>query len=304
MADEVDGAVVDDVPMTPEAAEAVEAMIARSGMDLAVRDDSDHELMLRMDEHDVAMLLERVQSSALRKWVYQLPYGKGEGLSVHGVLDVVQVMNWTGRCKVGLLPETLQVETVLADAGNGEEPFWVATVFAEDAVSGAKLPGSSMEPQRMRLKADTADKNRKRGMKIPEDNAIFDTFSRTKAIQKATRNALKAFIPQEIEQTIIAMFLRDPSRVQRIQTEQEAKLAELPPPLDDDRARALNEQARAVYDEIRGLGDGRGKVDLPPGTFGAWSLQAQHDHDLLEQFVAYLQKRRDELSAQYAGGGS
>jgi hypothetical protein len=28
-----------------------------------------------MDEHDVRMLLERVQSSALRKWVYELPDG-------------------------------------------------------------------------------------------------------------------------------------------------------------------------------------------------------------------------------------
>jgi hypothetical protein len=60
---------------------------------------------------------------------------------------------------------------------------------------------------------------RKAGMKIPEDNAIFDVFSRTKAIQKATRNALAAFIPEEIEQTVIAMFEKDPSRVERIQTE-------------------------------------------------------------------------------------
>jgi hypothetical protein len=56
-------------------------------------------------------------------------------------------------------------------------------------------------------------------MKIPEDNAIFDVFSRTKAIKKATRNALAAFIPEEVEQTIIAMFEKDPSRVERIQTE-------------------------------------------------------------------------------------
>jgi hypothetical protein len=91
----------------------------------------------------------------------------------------------------------------------------VATIFARDEVTGAMLPGSSMEPQRMRLQARTADRKRKAGQKIPEDNTIFDVFSRTKAIQKATRNALAAFIPEEIEQTIIAMFAKDPSRVER-----------------------------------------------------------------------------------------
>jgi hypothetical protein len=68
---------------------------------------------------------------------------------------------------------------------------------------------------------------------------------------------------------VIAMFSKDPSRVERIQTEAEAKVADLPPALDDDEARALIAQAERVYDEVRELGGGRGKVELPPGQFAA-----------------------------------
>ena len=285
-----------EAPM-PEAAEAIEEYIPGPA-ELAVIDPSDrHEVMVRMDEHDVRMLMERVQSSALRKWVYELPGGQ-RGLTVHAVQDVTQQMNWSGKCRIGVLPETLSVERIVEDAGNGPEPFWVATIFAKDEVTGAVLPGSSMEPQRMRLKAHTAKKKRDDGAKIPEDNTIFDVFSRTKAIQKATRNALAAFIPEEVEQTIIAMFAKDSSRVERIQTEQEQKLAELPPPLTDERARELIGRCEALYDEIRELGGGQGKVKFPPGQFSSWMLQSQHDHGALERFVAYLEQRREEIPVE------
>lgn len=288
---------VDGEPM-PEAAEAVDDFIPAPA-DLAVQDANDpHELMVRMDEHDVRMLLERAQKGALRKWVYVLPYGGGEGLTVHAVQDITQQMNWTGKASIGVLPETLTVEQIEADAGYGLEKFWVATIFAKDEVTGAQLPGSSMEPQRMRLRPATADGKRKSGMKIPEDNTIFDTFSRTKAIQKATRNALAGFIPEEIEQTIIAMFKNEPSRVERIQTEAEQKVAELPPPLDDEKARGLNARADEIYTEIRELGGGKGKVIMPPGQFAAWRLQAQHSHELLQNFVDYLEKRKGEIAGE------
>jgi hypothetical protein len=90
------------------------------------------------------------------------------------------------------------------------------------------------------------------------------------------------------------MFAGDPSRVERIQTEAEQKVAELPPPLTDDRRRrsALIARCQALYDEIRELGGGRGKVELPPGQYAAWKLQAQHSH--------HLEKRRDEITREVA----
>jgi hypothetical protein len=128
---------------------------------------------------------------------------------------------------------------------------------------------------------------------------LMDRCARWKAIQKATRNALSGFIPEEIEQTVIAMFLKDSSRVARIRSEAEAKVAELPPPLDDDEARALIAECEAVYDEIKGLGAGQGKVLLTPGTYNAWLLQSQHDHGALRRMLEYLTQRRDEIANQF-----
>jgi hypothetical protein len=286
-----DGAA-DDAPM-PDAAPVIEDYVG----EVVVVDPTDrHEVMVAMDAHDVAMLLERAQSSALRKWVYVLPDSKG--LTVHAVQDLIQQMNWSGKARIGVMPETAEFERITEDAGYGPEPFWQATIAARDEVTGQMWMGTSSEPVYMRLKPATADQKRKRGMKIPEDNRIFDPFSRSKALQKAQRNATGAFIPEQVEQAIIAMFENDPSRVERIRTEQEAALEALPAPLDDDEARDLIRKAESVYDEIVWP---EARVEFPPGTFAAWKLQAQHSHDRLRDLIVYLEKRRDELKAKYGG---
>jgi hypothetical protein len=281
----------------PELGEVVDDYIPGAA-ELAVVDPGDHhEVMVRMDDHDVRMLLSQVQTAALRKWVYELPDGT-KGLTVGAVQDISQRMNWMGKCRIGVMPETLRVEQIEADEGNGPEPFWVATIFARDEVTGAMLPGSSMEPQRMRLRPETAKRKRAKGMQIPEDNAIFDRFARTKAIQKATRNAIAAFIPEEIEQTVIAMFANDPKRVERIRTEAEQKMEDRPAPLVDDEAKAKLAEARALYDEVRDLG-GAAVTEFPPGKFAAYVLNAQHSQETLDALVDYVRGERDRLVEKY-----
>jgi hypothetical protein len=277
------------VEPSPELAPAVDEKLP--DVQLAVRDPSDqHEVMLRMDDHDVQMLLREVQSNALRKWVYVLPGNKGTGLTIHAVEDIVQRMNWTGKCKIGLLLDAngrpvVDVETLEEDEGDGLEPFWNVRAYAKDEVTGSVLPGSSMEPKRMHKK---------------NGDRPFDRFAQQKALQKATRNALDSFIPEEIKQTVIAMFVNDPSRVERIQTEAEQKMAELPPPLDDDEARGLLAEAEAIYDRIVELGGGQGKVKLTPGTFGAYKLNAQHSHDRLRDMIAWLRQREEQIPVELA----
>jgi hypothetical protein len=274
----------EEAPM-PEAEAAVEAAVP-SPAELVVRDPSDeHEVYVVLDAHDEAAIVRRAQESALKKWVYEFPKdGKMlRGLSIDGVQDVIQQMNWSGRTRIGVLAETLTVESTSADEGGGDEPYWIATIFARDDVTGMTLPGSSMEPQRMKKR--NGDK-------------VFDRFARTKAISKAARNALAGFIPETLEQSIIAMYAKDPSRVERIQTEAEARLAEFPPPLDDEEARALLATAEAAYAEIVWP---EARVEFPPGTFAAWKLHAQHSHDRLRDLVSYVEKRRDELKAKYGG---
>jgi hypothetical protein len=278
-----------EVEPSPELAPAVDEKLP--DVQLAVRDPSDqHEVMLRMDDHDVQMLLREVQGAALRKWVYELKGNRGIGLTIHAVQDITQRMNWTGKARIGLLLDArgvpvVETEQVEADEGHGPEPFWQATAYAKDEVTGMVLPGASMEPQNMRLRGG--------GTK-------FDRFARWKAIQKATRNALGGFIPEEIEQTVIAMFAKDPSRVERIRTEAEQKMAEMPPPLDDDEARALIAEAEAIYDRISELGGGQGKIKLTSGTFGAYKLNAQHSHDRLRDMIAWLRQREEQIPVELA----
>jgi hypothetical protein len=295
MTEDIEGTVADEGP-EPDLAAVTDFLPQRS--ELAVSDlDDAHEKALVMDAHDVQMILERAQTSALKKWVYQLPDGTA-GLTVDAVQDLTQQFNWTGKARIGLLPDTLKVERITEDMGDGPEPLWVATVFARDEVTGQMQSGSSMEPVYMKLTEKTAAKWRQKGKKVPEDRRVFDVYSRTKAINKAERNAQAKFIPEEIEQTVIAMFVKDPRRVERIRTEAEVKVAELPPPLDDDEARALIGRAEEVYAEIRELGGGRGKIKMTPGTFNAWKLQAQHSHDRLRDFITYLEERREQIPVE------
>lgn len=155
-----------------------------------------------------------------------------------------------------------------------------------------------MEPVRMKLRQATADRKRKAGAKIPEDNKVFDPFSRTKAINKAERNAQAKFIPEVIEQAVIAMFKNDPSRVEKIQTDREAELEKMPPPIDDDEMRALLAEADGIYDEIRECAEGRGKIKMPPGYFNSQKLRVQHSHDRARDFVSWMRLRLEEIPGE------
>jgi hypothetical protein len=218
--------------LPPEAQEEISDYLPEPSSIADVTDG--HEVATVIDAHDVAMLVRRAQGAALEKWVYKLPDGK-LGLSIHGTQDIVQQMNWTGKARIGCQPETLTVEQITADAGNGPEPFWVATIFARDEVTGASQSGTSMEPLWMQLTAKTQATWRKKGKQVPEDGRVFDVFSRTKAINKAERNAQAKFIPEELEQTIIAMVAKDPSRVERVQSDAEKQAETAEPMLTDER---------------------------------------------------------------------
>jgi hypothetical protein len=299
----VDAEVVEDgAGPSPELAEAVDAAVGSA--ELVVADPLNrHEALVAMDANDVKALItdlaEQAQANAMRKWVYKLPDGT-LGLSVHGVQDIAQRMNWTGKCAIKVLPETLTVKERRADAGNGPETFFVATIFAEDARTGAIQPGVSTEPEYLQLKKATANKKREKGQRIPEDDRIFDVFAETKAVSKASRNAQAAFIPEEVEQAVLAMASQNPQLVERIQTEAEAKVAELPPPLDTPEAHELETQCATIYAEIRELGGGKGKVALTPARYQGAMMQSRHSIEALKAARAWLEQRREEIAAHYA----
>lgn len=296
------GAPVADV--SPEVRVAVQEALddALGSAEMVVANTRDqHEGMVAMDAHDAARfvggLVEQAQNANLgKRWVYRLPGGGGEGLTVDAVEDITQQMNWTGRCAISLMPETLDVEVIQADEGNGLEPFWVATVFAVDERTGQKHAGTSMEPQMMKLKPDTAAKKREKGAVIGTDNKVFDRFSRAKAINKAGRNAEEKHIPEVVKVTLIAMAANKPEMVERIRTPIEEKLDALPPPLDTDEARQVIKECEEVYEKIKPLGGGRGRVEITPARFNGALVTSQHNMTMLRATKAWLDESLVKLT--------
>ncbi len=244
-----------------------------------------------MDAHDAARLVDRLTAQAQelnlgKRWIYAFKGSDGNwqrGLTVDAVEDITQQMNWTGKCAIGVVPETLTCELTEIDDGKGPQPWWVATVAAEDARTGARMVGTSMEPLNMRLK---------------NGGRRFDEHARGKAIGKAQRNALESFIPEKVKLTLIAMAANEPALVERIESDEEARVREMPPPLDTPEARAKIDELRSIYEQVRELGGGQGAVKLPPGAFGAFLLQSQHSLDRLEDMRVWLLERKGKIDAE------
>lgn len=303
MSDPKEEAVAEVEEIDPTPAD-IEQFLPES-TDLVVHDPrDDQELAWVLDRHDVEQILMEVQRRALKVWVYDLPGERGKRrreLSYKGARDIVQLMNRTGRVKIGMLPETLKLERFREDVGNGgPEPMVRAIIFARDEVTGQTMPGVSTEPLYLKLTKATAKRKREEGKDIPADDRVFDPFAETKAANKATRNALRAFIPEEAAQTVLAMFTGESERVQRIMTAQQQQTEDLPAALTDNEAKALIAQAEALYVEMCGL-DSRVRVEFPPGHFNAYLFRSHHDHDALRRFVGYLEEKRDGFASKYGG---
>lgn len=250
---------------------------------LVVQDTRDENEVFRvLDAHDEAQILDEIQRRALKVALYDYRQGGQQvvDLSYQGVNEAVRVMNATGKVRIGIDPSSLTVEKMEADVGNGPEDFFVATVYAREEITGYGQFGTSMEPINLRKRDGTR---------------VFDVFARTKAINKSQRNALKTMIPEQIRQTLIAAYKGDPTRVERIMTATEKKEAELPPADTSPAALALVEEIRAVYEEIKDLGGGQGRILFPPGRMHSLLLAVQHDQARMKDFLAWIEEQRDEV---------
>lgn len=270
-----------------------------SAGELVVRDPDDkYEVAQVLDQHDVAQILMLAQQQLIKKSLYDFPQG-GErivDLSLEGVNEVVRLMNSTGKMRAAIDKDTLTVEREVQDG----VPMIVATVYAHDPVSGFGFFGTSAEPERIKLTDKKADQRRQDGKAVAEDNTIFDVFARAKAIGKAQRNALKRFMPEEVRQTLIAQYLGDSRRIERIQTKSEVKALEAAPALTDPVAVELRERCDVLYGEIRELAGGRGKAALTPATYQAYMLQSQGAMDTLERMVRWLEERKAAIPQELA----
>lgn len=264
------------VNLTPEQAEQYKP----AAHELVISDPRDEQqVFVVLDRHDEQAIIEEFQRRALGVMLYDFPQGGRRliDLSYQGVMEAIRLMNATGKCRIRVRPDSLHVEEVVEDAGNGRERFVVATVYAEDEVTGYGQFGTSTEPLYMRLR---------------DGRTRWDVFARTKAINKAQRNALKTLIPEQMRQTLIAQYRGDDVAIRRIQAGPGAEaLAELPPPLTDERAEQQKQEARRLYDEIRELAPGGVAVGLPPALFHSYLARAEHSHERLADYLAFLQQK-------------
>lgn len=232
-----------------------------------------------MDAADEQMILDELLGRVLDTMVYSFSQG-GQmvtDLTVAGVNETIRLMNTRGGAQIGISKQPPVTDEFSAPDASGEIVQYVRVmVFAVDA----RFPESG----RWGLSTE-AKYIKKRG----SDQMIWDKFAATKALNKAQRNALKQLIPENWRQYVIAAAIGQ-GRVRTLKAAEAARSGEepsLPPPLDDDRAKELEAEVKAAFDELRELN----ALALLPGRFGAKFDRARSSHEALEAL-------RDEIRAQ------
>jgi len=135
------------------------------------------EFFFEMEARDEQQMIKEYEGKVLKEITYKV---QGQtAISYNGIKFIVGKL---GHIKI--LPESIKCEFI-------EKPIemWVASVVALNEKYGVQLPGAGEQPYMMLVK----------GVMKP------DPFSRRKAISKATRNALRAVIPEPM----IIKFLED-----------------------------------------------------------------------------------------------
>lgn len=264
---------VDDRPAPVEVdADPEEFKPPEVALAVDTRDSTD--VYRAMDRNDEVQILDELMGRAIKSMLYSFEQ-KGQLLTdftVAGVNETIRVMNERGGTQVGISEQP----PIVDEFTEGEERYFRCLVFARDA----RFPesgrwGTAVEPVMMVTKAK---------------GKIWDKFALTKALNKAQRNALRAFIPEDFRQTIIAMFLQQ-GRVEKLQPLGGGAVAELPAPIDDERAQALKIEIHDAYRELKELNP----LKMPPARFNAFLTRAETDsHERMEAFRDQIRQLTDE----------
>jgi hypothetical protein len=269
-----------------------------SGAELVVADPTDETaVMTVLDKHDEAEIVREVQGRLSKRYLYDFPRDGSRlvDLSWPGVRECIREMNKRGT-RIRIMPGSAEFEDVMLDLGDGDEPCIQVTMMGEDLSTGEVMYGTAAEPKWIKVKPATAKRRRDQGKSVSDDDKIPDAFARQKALGKAQRNTYKLFIPETLRATLIAQYKGDTEALKQIQAGAGAgELAELPPPLpaDDERANELREKIRAVYQEIHEVNP----TFILPAYFHSMFTRAEHSYERLEDFVAYLEQKRGEVTA-------
>lgn len=264
-----------------------EGVVVPAASDLVVRPDVRDDVFRAMDAHDELQILEALEGRPAEVMVYSFRSGGKlqTGLSFQGVAEVVRTMNAAGHTAIRVSPDCPPVVSEVQEENErGEVITYIeVTVYAEDSRNGGGNWGAARQAKFQTFR----DESRK-----PE----LDKFAYSKALSKAQRNAMLPLTPVIYRETLIAGMLENPVRVKQLRVGMGDPVAELPPPLTDERADELKAQIRAVFKEIRDLDP----VALLPGLFHVKLQRVAHEHAGMEELLEALVSQRDHLAAKTA----
>lgn len=264
---------------------------ALPSLDLAVPEDQRvYQALTAADERQI---IAEIEGRALGAMVYSFPSegGKATGLSWKGVQEAVRQMNTRnmGRIKISKSPAPAFEEiTVDVDTGRRDDdgqPIKEArravrcTVYGEDEVYGSARFGTATQ-----LRDFKSKKKDKKGNPI----WFSDSFADAKALSKAQRNAMEGMLPLELVEELKAAYIGKGS-VEYIDAVA-VDVTDMPPALDDERAKALGDEIRALYGDFKKVHP-EGMKAMPPAEFNRYFVAAQHSHERLEDFKAHMEQR-------------
>lgn len=240
----------------------------------------DRDVYRAMDRADEQQILDEIQGRTLREMVYSFRSGGQQvtDLSYGGVREVVRTLNTRGYASIQISADKPEVEEIT----EGDDTYYRVMVYAYDRASGMGQWGTAVEPKHMKKRDDTR---------------VWDKFALTKALNKAQRNAMKALLPLEFTETIVAQFLGDEERVRHIQAGAGAeKLAEYPPPLDTPEAKALTQQITERYDHLKSLN----RLAMLPAVFNEYLTRSAHEIERLQAMLEHVENLIEQEEAKAA----
>lgn len=273
----------------PAEAPVAEAVLAEESMpqshELVVRPDVPEDVWRAMDAADEAQILDALMGKPSEKLVYKFSSGGKQqtGLSYEGVAEVVREMNATPHARIRVSPDFVPIiSEVTEENEHGEAITYVqALVYAEDTHNGGGNFGTARQAK-FQVFTDKGKKPR------------LDPFAVAKALSKSQRNAMKPLTPVVWREALIAKHLSNPARVKELRVGMGDPVAELPPPLTDDRAATLKADIRGVYKEIREIDP----MALPPGRFNVQFRRTEHEHEAMEEFLEGLRSQLAHLRGE------
>lgn len=220
----------------PETIEGTATPVQEHGREIIVRDGGTS-IFVALDRHDEEMVVAEIKGELLQTMAYEFSVGgkPARGLSYAGVNSAVRSMNARGVGRIVCPRDPRpQFEEVTDEEG---DPAWQCVVYAEDQLVGGGAWGLATQ---------------KKFMKRRDGNETADTFSKTKALSKAQRNAKLALIPEGLKAEIIAALTT--AQIQRVNAPTEQPPRELPAHDESDEAKQIDADNDQLLEELKTLG--------------------------------------------------